>query len=98
MLLLRLEHTLSSVGEAARAFADDTATVVSDYAVTIPTLAKLFSEYEELSGLQLNIDKTIFIPLWPIASERGLRNLITELCPSWRKSRLQRKENTLVSS
>ena len=82
VLLLRLADVLNNEDEITRAFADDTATVVNDYVVAIPTLAKLFSEYEDISGLQLNIAKTIFIPLWPISSERGLRNLITELCPS----------------
>ena len=91
MLLLRLADVLNNEDEITRAFADDAATVVNDYVVAIPTLAKLFSEYEDISGLQLNIAKTIFIPLWPISSERGLRNLITELCPSWKDIKIAPK-------
>ena len=88
VLLLRLSDVLIKEDELARAFADDTATAVNDYMVAIPTLASLFHEFEQISGLQLNIDKTVFIPLWPVASERGLRNLITEVCPSWRNIKI----------
>ena len=88
VLLLRLQDVLIKSDEIARAFADDTATVVSDYSVTLPTLALLFHEFEQISRLQLNIDKTVFIPLWPLVSERGLRNLITEVCPSWRNIKI----------
>ena len=84
VLLLRLQDVLTSGNEIARAFADDTATVINDYTRTIPTIATIFQEFEQISGLQLNIDKTVFIPLWPMACERHLKNLITELCPSWR--------------
>ena len=70
--------------ELVRAFADDTAAAVNDYVKVIPALATLFAEFESISCLALNIKKTVFIPLWKYSSERGLRNLITELAPSWR--------------
>jgi hypothetical protein len=88
VLLLRLADHLNREDEIARAFADDTAVVVNDYLVTIPTLASLFQEFEQISRLELNIDKTVFIPLWPVASERGLRNLIAETCPMWRNIKI----------
>ena len=80
VLLVRLEKVLLGDDEVARAFADDTAVVVEDYARTIGTLANLFREYASISCLELNISKTVFIPLWPFSSVRGLRNLIAELC------------------
>lgn len=88
VLLLRIQDFLRNDDEIARAFADDTAVVVSDYIVAIPTI-DLLHEYELISGLQLNIDKTIFIPLWPLASEHGLRNLIREICPRWRDIKIE---------
>ena len=91
VLLVRLEKVLSGEDEVARAFADDTAVVVQDYTKTIGTLANLFREYASISCLELNINKTVFIPLWPLSSVRGLRNLITELCPSWRDIRIDVK-------
>ncbi|CAK0856026.1 unnamed protein product [Prorocentrum cordatum] len=50
----------------------------------VPVLAKLFAEFESIYRLALNVKRTGFIPLWKHSSERGLRNLITELAPSWR--------------
>ena len=84
VLLIRLEKVLTGSDEVARAFADDTAVAVQDYTKTIATLSNLFQEYASISCLELNIQKTVFIPLWPLSSVRGLRNLITELCPAWR--------------
>ena len=84
VLLLRLQDLLTCDNEIARAFADDVATAIQDYKVSIPAIAHLFHEFEQISRLQLNIAKTVFIPLWPIGNERHLKNLITELCPSWR--------------
>ena len=63
VLLIRLEKVLAGEDEVARAFADDTAVVVQDYTKTIGTLANLFQDYASISCLELNIDKTVFIPL-----------------------------------
>ena len=42
VLLVRLDMVLSNDSEIARAFADDTAAVVSGYVTAIPVLANLF--------------------------------------------------------
>ena len=84
VILIRLQKLLTGAEEVARAFADDTATVVQDYTRSIGAIANIFKEYELISGLELNIKKTVFIPLWPISSLGRLRNLITELCLAWR--------------
>jgi hypothetical protein len=91
VILLALKDALRDEDEVARAFADDTAVVVSDYAKSFATIAGVFREYEAISGLELNIKKTVFIPLWPIASENGLRNLLRELCPLWANIRIDTK-------
>ena len=72
VLLIRLEKILVGDDELARAFADDTAAVVQDYSKTIGTLTNIFREYASISCLELNIYKTVFIPLWPLSSFRGL--------------------------
>ena len=41
----------------------------------------LFHEFGQISGLQMNVNKTVFILLWPLSSTRNLRNLIHEICP-----------------
>ena len=70
--------------EVVRAFADDTGVVVRDYEVSLPTLQKLFSEFAAISGMALNIKKTVLIPLWPITSLDNVRRLVREICPPWK--------------
>lgn len=54
-----------------RAFADDIGAVVPDWELRLPCLQRVFKEFANVSGLDLNISKTICIPLW----HEGLRNL-----------------------
>lgn len=83
VLLREVSRALRSE-EVIRAFADDTAVVVSDYVVSVPVLGHLFHQYERISALSLNISKTIFIPLWQGFEPVALQTLIRELCASWR--------------
>jgi hypothetical protein len=83
-VLLREISASLGEGETVRSFADDTAAVVRDYAKSIPALAKLFEEFEQISALALNIKKTVLIPLWPITSEANVQLLVREICPAWR--------------
>ena len=57
--------------------------VVEDYVKSLPMLCKLFSEFAMISALDLNIGKTVFIPLWRHTSHRHVATLIKEACPSW---------------
>jgi hypothetical protein len=63
ILLRRLDKVLDGRG-ICRAFADDTAAVLQDLFGMLPKVATLFEEYAKISGLYLNISKTIVIPLW----------------------------------
>jgi hypothetical protein len=90
-ILLRELGALTSGEELVRAFADDTAMVVEDYTRSLPILARKFSEFERISGLALNIRKTVFIPLWCSAVGVNLRTLVRESCPAWRDIRLDSK-------
>ena len=63
MLLRKLDRTLGEEG-CTRAFADDTAVVTNNIFEKLRDIAKLFEEYGQLSGLDLNYNKTIIVPLW----------------------------------
>ena len=47
-----------------RAYADDFALVHGDVLSQAGTLCSLFLEYERVSGLRLNIQKTVLVPLF----------------------------------
>ena len=47
-----------------RAFADDIGAVTTDFPATQAILERTFAEFAEMSGLELNIKKTVCIPLW----------------------------------
>ena len=70
--------------EVLRAFADDTAMVVENYARSMPGLSVVFQEFQSISALSLNIRKTVCIPLWKVASLEAVRTLVREVCPAWR--------------
>ena len=83
-ILLREIAQALAAEDCVRAFADDTAVVISDYVVAVPVLGRLFEEFRRISALSLNTSETIFIPLWKVASPQSLQTLIRELCPYWR--------------
>jgi hypothetical protein len=66
-----------------RAYADDIGIVVRDYFVVIGALGGAFLRIGAASGLLLNVGKTIFIPLWHVASFARIRQTIIELWPHW---------------
>ena len=61
VLMDRIEDEAGEV--FVRAYADDTALVLKDYREDAPVLAKLFKEFETISGLRLNFKKSVLIPL-----------------------------------
>ena len=73
-----------------RAYADDTALVVEDIWTEGPTIARLFEQFEEISGLRLNLNKCIFIPLSP-ASHNTTRSLAREHIPQWLQMTISNK-------
>ena len=94
VLLIRVQRALKN-DEIVKVFADDTAVVIHDYAVSVPTLAFIFKEFEQISGLALNMKKTTFIPMWPIGDTKSFRNLFTETCPLWKEVRIDMKAKYL---
>jgi len=69
--------------EAVCAFADDTAAVIQDYRRSMPILAMLFKQFQQISGLQLNVKKTIFIPLWRVYDLKALKAYLKECSGFW---------------
>jgi len=67
-------------GGMFRAFADDIGAVLPDWDQDSVLLESIFQEFSEMSGLDLNIEKTICIPLW----EKGQAELESTLRESGR--------------
>ena len=65
-----------------RAFADDIAMVLEDLWLTAPRLAHMFNEFEAISGLALNLPKTVIIPLWPTPTD-DVRQHMPTVSPPW---------------
>ena len=68
LLLRRLRRLLPEV--VVRAFADDIGIVTPNFHSTADTLSRIFREFARLSGLKLNMPKTVFIPLWPSSARQ----------------------------
>jgi hypothetical protein len=82
-LLRRISSDLGPL-EKLGAFADDIGLVVLDFWKSSPTLQRVFDEFSQISGLHLNLNKTVMIPLWKIGSENNIRLLIQENCSPWK--------------
>ena len=54
----------------------------SDWNLELPLLASIFSEFAAISGLSLNVDKTVAIPLWEV-DHAALRRETTAIVPAW---------------
>ena len=57
-----------------RAFADDVGMVVGELEQDFGVIHKVFKEFECMSGMELNIPKTICIPLWENGVEECKNN------------------------
>ena len=66
----------------ARAFADDTAAVSPDISSHAADLLHVFQRYEAMSGLGLNLRKTVIIPLVPEAPDSWGERFLTSF-PQW---------------
>ena len=90
-LLIMLERTVDANGDVG-CFADDVAVVVSSLRNSLLKLYELFHQFELASGLALNLDKNVIIPLW---ESPGNCNLIeASACvrahvPQWSKFKVQ---------
>ena len=69
-------------GCTLRAYADDTALVHKNIWSVVGKLQDIFYEYERISGLALNIRKTVLVPLTFFDPARA-RALLVEHAPLW---------------
>ena len=63
----------------SKAFADDIGAVTTDFPATQAISERTFAEFAEMSGLELNIKKTVCIPLW----ESGMADIPQTLQHTW---------------
>jgi hypothetical protein len=74
--------TRCCAGGTIRAFADDTATVVTEFWRDAPLIQNAFNEFERISGLALNHAKCVIIPLnvLPLVE---FQSLLRRSIPQW---------------
>ena len=81
VLLRRLTSNLTG-SHVHKAFADDVGVVLSDLDNQLAALVAILDSFEVISGMQVNVSKTVGIPLWPCElTEASL--LIGTLVPRW---------------
>ena len=78
VLLRRIQQKIPS--GMVRAFADDIGLVVEEWAREWSTAQGIFQEFATMSGLELNVPKTVCIPLWP----KGIQDIPND--PSYSNS------------
>ena len=63
-LLLRMLRARLGPDVCIRAFADDVGIVLTDVRSQLPLLARALREFGSISGMHINLPKTVGIPLW----------------------------------
>jgi hypothetical protein len=81
LLMDRIEAEFDDV--LVRAYADDTALALRHFSRDSPRLATLFEEFAQISGLHLNMKKSVIIPL-NLATEKTFRVRRNRTTPKWR--------------
>ena len=82
VLLRKIQKQLRG-SETLGAFADDIAVVVENLWKSAPGLRRTFEEFEQISALQLNVKKTVLIPLWKFSDAKHIRCLLKEDSPGF---------------
>ena len=77
-----------------RAYADDLAMVMPHLMRALPHLAGTFHEFADISGLVLNLGKTVIVPLAPVDLQ-ALRLSIVANCPGWQGVRVEHQAKYL---
>ena len=80
MLLRRITDEIPEA--TPRAFADDIALTLLNFGDRVNSLQSLFNGFSQISGLYLNLPKTVIIPLWPIDLQQ-LKSSVSCTCPEW---------------
>ena len=85
-LLLRRLHRLLP-RNVSKAYADDLAHITKDLVADVPILEQLFMDYARISGLELNLRKSVIVPLWP-TQKMQVTELLGGLGFSWSAMRI----------
>jgi hypothetical protein len=85
MFLRRLAKTAPE--SMVRAFADDTAVVLADLFTEAGPIMEQFKEFAKISGMELNLPKTVVIPLWHDPLDTCRKDLQRNL-PDWSEVRV----------
>ena len=80
LMLRRLRRRFPDA--CTRAWADDLAMVVQQGGDKLKAMQDFFNEFYSVSGLQLNIGKTVCVPLFQYI-EGEVRDLISRQAPDW---------------
>ena len=80
LLVRKLQRSVPQ--DMLRAYADDLALVSRDIFFSVQAFAPIFQDFVEVSGLALNIRKTVFVPLGDSPPET-LRLRIDAIVPGW---------------
>ena len=80
LLLRRIRRAVP--GALTRAYADDIALVLRDWRESAPVLASLLAEYGTISGLELNMDKCVWVDLAE-TSPALARSAVQQELPQW---------------
>ncbi len=88
--LLRLIEALIGNDGAAGAFADDIGIVIGSLRLYLPLLHVLFTRFAKASGLHLNRDKSIIVPLWDSRSSPAeAKCIVNGVVPGWNDFKCQ---------
>ena len=88
-LLLRVLARRLGPDVQIRAFADDVGLVLTDVGRQLPILAAALEEFGAMSGMQINLPKTVGIPLWDAPLEEASA-VIAAAAPAWAALPLKR--------
>ena len=80
----------ASPTSTVRAFADDIGMVVDDFGADAEKIMSIFDRFYLASGLQLNLPKTVAIPLWEDEELESIQKAIGEKHDAWNKVAFQR--------
>ena len=81
LLIERIRMELPTA--VVRAYADDTAVLIQNLWTDTPILAKIFADFGNMSNLRLNLNKTVFIPLFPHPDLATVQSRLTHTTPLW---------------
>ena len=89
-LLLRVLARRLGPEVTVRAFADDVGIVLTYAVRQLPVLELALREFGQLSGMEVNLPKTVGIPLWEGTLESAAET-VAAACPPWSDLPLRRE-------